>query len=116
MKLRDLVSVCVLVGMAVGQTVDSVQLFLNTDGDVRTGYGPGGYEILVDVNGDIRSTEGCTSEAGWGGLMEGYTLENELVWDCSVDPVFHVLQDADLDGDIDLEDFWVFQQMFTGPR
>lgn len=93
------------------------QVFIDT-GDPATGYGPAGAELLVDVEGELRETEtlGYMSPAGWGKATLEFYVDDELTGSCDVPVVIYVLQDADLDGDIDLYDFAEFQRLFTGPR
>ena len=94
------------------------QLFINTDGDVNTGYGPRGSDLLIDVDGVLRCTVPWDGEnvAGWG---ETYLFDDGgdvLTGACAVPVDVYVLQDADLDGDIDLADFAEFQRLFNGPK
>lgn len=108
-----LIGVLGLAVVAFGEATH--QLFVDT-GDPATGYGPAGAELLV-VDGEVRETvtPGYVGPGGWGAYAEFYEAG---VWtgSCDVPVVIHVLQDADLDGDIDLCDYAEFQRLFTGAR
>ena len=114
----------------VVQTNDEqVQVFLDTDRDPATGYGHG-HELLMDVTGHLRHTEGPPAGAsGWGKTyticvplddagfsVETYTggaMQNDFTvsWrttNCGG-------PDIDRDGDVDLADFALFQASWTGP-
>lgn len=95
------------------------QVFVDADDDLTTGYGRDrGAECV------IRSTdlEVCGS-GGWGDadnvlvVVEWYGGTGEFVCDSSIRAdVYVVAFDADLDGDVDVEDYLAFSQHLTGPQ
>lgn len=111
--------VCLLIGLiligvaAFGAATH--QVFIDTA--EPGGYGPRGAELLIDVESELRETEtdGYMSPAGWGMATVEFYVDEKLTVSCEVPVVIHVLQDADLDGDVDLRDFAEFQRLFTGP-
>lgn len=111
--------VCLLTGLILVAAIGAAthQVFIDTNGDPRTGYGPTGAELLI-ANDVLLCTVPWDPDnaAGWG---ETYILDgggDVLTGACGVPVDVYVLQDADLDGDIDLYDFAEFQRLFTGPR
>lgn len=110
------------------------QLFVNADGNPNTGYGPpvgrggqpGGAEYVWDGT-NWRRTEPANTllEGGWGVpvpcVIEAYKDGERIEWAVANCVAFECCTDCclpgdlDLDGDVDLDDFLLFQAAFTGP-
>lgn len=100
------------------------QEFFDTDGDPDTGYATHGIGAdYVRLSGDalaLSAEHGLSARNGWGAAtvpvhVEGYE-DGRLTCSCNGACVVVIGMDADGDGDIDLQDFFVFQRAITGPR
>lgn len=92
---------------------ETVQIFVDADGNDATGYGAEGIEFVIReaVN------EEWHGAGGWGSaIMECYS-DDELVcsYPCQVD-LTCCTPDLNLDGNVDLADFALFQEAFGYAR
>ena len=95
---------------------ETVQVFVNADGNRDTGYGYGGTDYIVR---EALVEQSCGS-GGWGRRVECYVeLYEHDKWVATYPYECELTccsADLDLDGNVNLADYALFQEAFNGTR